>query len=69
MTREEFLEEITTNFAELYVEAFTNHYLNRLKLEENKFESEFARSLPMLQKKLKERFAKKIEKIKVVHYE
>ncbi len=50
MTRQEFLEEITTNFTELYVDTFTLRYLDILKLEEDKFESEFARSLPILQK-------------------
>lgn len=64
MTKQEFLEEVTTNFTELYVEAFTIRYLRTFKAQD-KFEDDFAKSLPILEKKLKERFIKKIAKIKV----
>ena len=68
MNRQKFLEEITNNFTELYVETFTIRYLNTFK-EQSNFEDDFLKSLPMLDKKLKEKFTKKIEKIKVIHYE
>ena len=64
MTKQKFLEEVTTNFTELYVEAFTIRYLRTFKVQD-KFEDDFAKSLPILEKKLKERFIKKIAKIKV----
>lgn len=68
MTRKEFSKEITTNFTELYIEAFTNKYFQTFK-NVDKFEDDFVESLSMLDKKLKDRFEKKIKKIKVVHYE
>ena len=59
MTRPEFLEEITTNFAELYVGAFFIRYLREIK-NSKYLKEDFEKSLSLLDKKLKERFAKKI---------
>ena len=67
MTKQEnFLEEITTNFTELYVEVFTNKYFQSFKSDT--FEKDFAESLSILDKKLKDRFKRKINKIKAEHY-
>ena len=67
MTKQEnFLEEITTNFTELYVEVFTDKYFQNFNSVT--FEKDFAKSLSILDKKLKDRFKRKIDKIKVVHY-
>ena len=67
MTKQFFLEEITTNFTELYVEVFTDKYFR--SFNSVTFEKDFDESLSMLDKKLKKRFAKKIAKIKVIHHE
>ncbi len=66
MTKQDFLEEITTNFTELYVEVFTTRYFQNF--DSVTFEKDFAESLSILNKKLKDRFKRKIDKIKVVHY-
>lgn len=66
MTKQDFLEEITTNFTELYVEVFTDKYFQ--SFNGITFEKDFAESLSILDKKLKDRFKRKIDKIKVVHY-
>ena len=67
MTKQEnFLEEITTNFTELYVEVFTDRYFQNFNGVA--FEKDFAKSLSILDKKLKDRFKRKIDKIKVEHY-
>lgn len=66
MKTQNFLEEITTNFTELYVEVFTDKYFQ--SFNGITFEKDFAKSLSILDKKLKDRFKRKIDKIKVVHY-
>ena len=65
MTKQDFLEEITTNFTELYVEVYTDKYFQCLNSVT--FEKDFAESLSILDKKLKDRFKRKIDKIKVEH--
>ena len=66
MTKQIFLEEITTNFTELYVEVFTDKYFQ--SFNSVTFEKDFAESLSILDKKLKDRFKRKIDKIKVENY-
>ena len=66
MKNQKFLEEITTNFTELYVEVFTDKYFQ--SFNGVTFEKDFTESLLILDKKLKDRFKRKIDKIKVEHY-
>lgn len=61
MTREEFLEEITTNFAELYVGAFFIRHMREIK-NSKYLKEDFEKSLPLLDKILKGRRAKDITK-------
>lgn len=62
MTKQKFLKEITSNFTELYVEVFTDKYFQIFKSDT--FEKDFAESLSILDKKLKDRFKRKIDRIK-----
>ena len=66
MTKQDFLEEITTNFTELYVEVFTDKYFQNFNSVT--FEKDFTESLSIFDKKLKDRFTRKLDKIKVKHY-
>ena len=66
MTKQNFLEEITTNFTELYVEVFTDKYFQNFNSVT--FEKDFAESLSILDKKLRDRFTRKLDKIKVKQY-
>ena len=58
MTRQEFLEEITTNFAELYFETFIKKYSKNFK-DKKYFEDDYAKSLTIVDKKIKEEFIRK----------
>ena len=67
MNKRSFIEEITTKFTDLYVEIFTLKYLENF--DGNTFEKDFENSLTILDKKMIKKFKRKIDKIKVVHYE
>ena len=61
MTRPEFLEEITTNFAELYVGAFFIRHMREIK-NSKYLKEDFEKSLSLLDKILKEKSVKDITK-------
>ena len=67
MNKRSFIEEITTKFTDLYVEIFTLKYFENF--DGNTFEKDFENSLTILDKKMIKKFKRKIDKIKVVHYE
>ena len=62
MKNQKFLNEITNNFSELYVEVFTTRYFQNFNGAT--FEKDFEKSLTILEKKLKNRFKRKIDRIK-----
>ncbi len=62
MKNQKFLNEITNNFSELYVEVFTTRYFQNFNVAT--FEKDFEKSLTILEKKLKNRFKRKIDRIK-----
>ena len=63
MDSQKFLEEITTNFTDLYIETFTIRYLKNFDAET--FEKDFKNSMVILNKKFKNKFKRKIAKLKL----